>query len=201
MADVAAALWGSRTFPRVLAIVLDEPDREFTLQELVRSTVADRESVHRALRRAMSARLVTRRRVGAQFLYSADRDSPFYAEIRSLAAKTHGLRRLLTDALVQAGPPTVELAFIFGSEAAGRPQSGSDVDLMVIGSATRVDLATLLRSVQAGVERPINALAYPRSEVERRLRDGDAFFLEVWAGPKMMLVGSGADLPAAEGRS
>jgi predicted nucleotidyltransferase len=201
MDDAAAALWGSPTFPRVLAFALDQPDREFTLQQIIHATGADRESVHRALRRAMSAGVVKRRRVGAQYLYSADRESPFHLEIKSLAAKTYGLRRLLSDVLAQPGPPMVESAFIFGSHAVGRDHAGSDVDLMVIGNATRIDLARLLRDVQESVERPINALAYTRAEVERRLRDGDAFFLEVWAAPKTMLVGGEADLPASPGEA
>src|SRR5262245_36698848 len=154
--DATAARWGARTFPRVLAIVLGQPEREFALAELVEGTGADRESVHRALRRAMAARLLIRRRVGAQFLYSADPGSPVLAEMSALAAKTHGLQRLLGDALLQAGAPAVESAFIFGSQAAGRAKAGSDVDVMVVGSATRFELADLLKDVKDRIDRPVN---------------------------------------------
>src|SRR6266516_3951246 len=89
MQDQVAALWGSRTFPRVLAILLDEPEREFAFAELLEGTGANRESVHRALRRAMEARLVRRRRVGNQFVYVADLGSPFYPEMKAIAARTY----------------------------------------------------------------------------------------------------------------
>jgi predicted nucleotidyltransferase len=178
-----------------MAILLRQPDREHSMAELVESVGADRESVHRALRRAISAQLVTRRGVGRQFLYAADPTGPFFEEVRSLAEKTSGLEHLLAEALRQVGPPVVSVAFVFGSRATGRDRPGSDIDLMVIGCATRFELATILADAKRTAGRPVNALAYPRAEVERRLRDGDAFFLEVWASPKTMLVGSEADLP------
>ena len=195
MEDQAAALWGSRTFPRVLAILLEEPEREFAFAELVEGVGANRESVHRALQRGMAAHLVRRRPIGNQFVYSAELGSPFYHEMKALAARSYGAQRFITDQLLQAGEPLVELAFLFGSTASGRMEPTSDIDLMVIGSATRFDLARILEPVQDRLNRRVNALAYSRDDVEGRLRNGDAFFLEVWSEPKVMLVGSEEDLP------
>jgi predicted nucleotidyltransferase len=195
MQDNVAALWGSPTFPRVLAILLEQPEREFAFAELVEGTGANRESVHRALRRGMDAHLVRRRPIGNQFVYSADLASPFYPEMKALAARSYGAQRLITDALREAGAPLVEIAFLFGSTASGRTEPTSDIDLMVIGTATRFDMARILRPVQDRLNRRINALAYPRDDVQRRLRNGDAFFLEVWSEAKLMLVGTEDDLP------
>lgn len=192
--DFAVALWGSSTFPRVLAELLQEPGSEFTFADLVARSDANRESIHRALRRALVAGLVTRRRVGNQFVYQANAESPIRAEMTALLAKTHGVRGQLIDLLGAAGPPQVEAAFLFGSAARGSIRADSDIDIFVVGSATRVDIARLLGGIQESTGRQINALAYPREEVERRLDEGDAFFLEVWAQPKVMLVGSEGDL-------
>ncbi len=197
MDGLDVVLWGSSTFPRVLARLLEERDREFSFADLVGLAGANRESVHRALRRAIAAGLVTRRRVGNQFVYRARTESPILAEMSALMAKTSGIQRLLTEALAAAGRPSVELAFLFGSAARGSSRSDSDVDLMVIGAATRIDVARMLREVQGKVGRRINAVAYTRDEVARRLQDGDAFFLEVWAEPKVMLIGTEDELPAA----
>jgi predicted nucleotidyltransferase len=199
--ELAVALWGSPTFPRVLTRLLDEPDREFSFADLVAQSGANRESVHRALRRALIAGLVTRRRVGNQFVYGARRESPIRAEMTGLLAKTYGIQRQLTDVLTAAGRPHVEAAFLFGSAARGAGRSESDIDVFVLGSATRMDVAQILREIQERVGRRINAVAYTRSEVERRLADGDAFFLEVWAEPKVMLVGAEGELPATPTRS
>lgn len=195
MDELDVALWGSSTFPRVLAELLEEPGREFSFADLVGLTGANRESVHRAVRRAQAAGLVSRRRVGNQFVYRAMKESPILAEMTALMAKTHGVQRLVKEALATAVPSQVEAAFLFGSAARGASRNDSDVDLMIVGSATRIDVARMLREVQTTVGRRINAIAYTREEVARRLNRGDAFFLEVWAQPKVMLIGTEDELP------
>jgi predicted nucleotidyltransferase len=197
MDELAVALWGSATFPRVLAGLLEEPDREFSFADLIGRAGANRESVHRAIRRALAAGLVTRRRVGNQFVYRAGLESPIRADVTALMAKTHGIQRQLTEALTRTGTPQVEAAFLFGSAARGSSRGESDIDLLVLGSATRMDVARSLREVQERVGRRINAIAYTRAEVVRRLEGCDAFFLEVWAQPKVMLVGTDDELPRA----
>jgi predicted nucleotidyltransferase len=201
MDKLAVALWGSSTFPRVLAGPLEEPDREFSFADLISRAGANRESVHRAVRRALAAGLVTRRRVGNQFVYRARTESPILSEMAGLVAKTHGIHRLLTEALTTAGSPQVEMAFVFGSAARGTSRGDSDIDLMVLGSATRIDVARILAEPQLEVGQRINALAYTRKEVKDRLDDGDAFFLEVWAQPKVMLIGTEDELPTAPAAS
>jgi predicted nucleotidyltransferase len=201
MTTFDVALWGSATFPRVLAALLREPDHDFSFADLVRLAGANRESVHRALRRALTAGLVSRRRVGNQFVYRARMESPILAEMAGLMAKTHGTHRLLTEALAAAGSPQVEMAFLFGSTVRGTGHSDSDIDLMVLGSATRIDVARILAEPQLEVGQRINALAYTREEVIGRLDDGDAFFLEVWAQPKVMLIGTEGELPVARAAS
>jgi predicted nucleotidyltransferase len=197
MEELAVALWGSSTFPRVLAGLLEEPDREFSFADLIAQAGANRESVHRAIRRALAAGLVTRRRIGNQFVYRVRLESPIRAEMTALMAKTHGIQRQLAEALTRLGSAQVEAAFLFGSAARGSSRSDSDIDLLVLGSATRIDIARSMREVQERVGRRINAIAYTRAEVVRRLDEGDAFFLEVWAQPKVMLVGTENQLPPA----
>ena len=201
MSTLDVALWGSATFPRVLAALLEEPDRDLTFAGLVSLAGANRESVYRALRRAQTAGLVSRRRVGNQFVYRANRESSILGEMSGLMAKTQGTHKLLADALIAAGSPHVDMAFLFGSVARGTTRSDSDIDLMVLGSATRIDIARILAEAQLKVGRRINALAYTRDEVMGRLDDGDAFFLEVWAQPKVMLIGTEDELPAARAAS
>ncbi len=159
MAVALPALWGSSTFPRVLAVVLDTPDREFTFSELLERAGASRESVHRALLRGVEAGIISRRAVGNQFVYSANSASPIYPELKALVSKTHGANALITEALKAVGPPEIEVA------------------------------------AQESLRRRINALAYRREDVLQRFAAHDAFFAEVWAQPKVMLIGDENDLP------
>ena len=200
MAAVLPALWGSATFARVLAIVLDTSDREFTFSELLERAGASRESVHRALLRGVDARIIKRRAVGNQFVYSANSANAVYPELKALVAKTHGANALITEALKAVGPPAIEVAFVYGSTASGSEHADSDIDVLVIGDITRVQLARKLRAAQESLRRRINALAYRREDVMQRLATQDAFFTEVWAQPKVMLIGDENDLPGLKSR-
>jgi len=180
--------------------VLDAPDREFTFSELLERAGASRESVHRALLRGVDAGIIRRRAVGNQFVYSANSASAVYPELKALVAKTHGANALITEALKAVGPPAIEVAFVYGSTASGSEHADSDIDVLVIGDITRVQLARKLRAAQESLRRRINALAYRREDVMQRLATQDAFFTEVWAQPKVMLIGDENDLPGLKSR-
>jgi len=201
VAAALPALWGSATFPRVLAVVLDAPDREFTFSELLERAGASRESVHRALLRGVDAGIIRRRAVGNQFVYSANSASAVYPELKALVAKTHGANALIAETLKAVGPPAIEVAFVYGSTASGSEHADSDIDVLVIGDITRVQLARKVRAAQEPLRRRINALAYGREEVLQRLTAHDAFFAEVWAQPKVMLIGEESDLPRPKTRT
>lgn len=195
MEDLLVAFWGSATLPRLLTHLTERPGEELTLGQLQAALGANRESLHRALQRALVTGVVTRRRVGSQYVYRADELSPFYPEVRSLCAKMLGAAGVLAAALRAAPPGMVEQAFVFGSTARGSDRPASDIDVLVIGAATDFDLAAILQDAVERVPRPVSALAYRREEIERGMANGDAFLLEVWAGPKQMLAGREEDLP------
>jgi len=180
--------------------VLDAPDREFTFSELLERAGASRESVHRALLRGVDAGIIRRRAVGNQFVYSANSASAVYPELKALVAKTHGANALIAETLKAVGPPAIEVAFVYGSTASGSEHADSDIDVLVIGDITRVQLARKLRAAQESLRRRINALAYRREDVMQRLATQDAFFTEVWAQPKVMLIGDENDLPGLKSR-
>jgi hypothetical protein len=193
--DLAVAFWGSRTLPLVLAHLTEDPYEELTLSQLQAALGANRESLHRALQRAVATGVVTRRRVGNQYVYRADESSPLYPEVRSLCSKMLGPEGVLASALGAAGPGKVEQAFIYGSTARGTARRVSDIDVMVLGGVSDFDLADILRDAFQRIPRTVNAFAYTRREVEDGMAHGNAFLLEVWAQPKVMLVGRKDDLP------
>lgn len=190
------AFWGSRTLPRLLAHLAERPGQEVTLGELQAALGANRESLHRALQRSLAIGVVVRRKVGASYLYRTDESSPFFPEVRSLCAKMVGPALVLAEALRSAASGQVEQAFIFGSTASGSARPVSDIDVMVVGAIGDFDLMELLRAAQDRIPRTVSALAYTHDEIADSLARGDGFLLEVWAGPKVMLVGREEDLPA-----
>ncbi len=83
----------------------------------------------------------------------------------------------------------IDVAFVFGSMASGHENNASDVDLMVIGDASLLDVVTALSEAQRELGLEINPNVYPRPEFCRKLRAGQHFIGRVMAGPKLLVAG------------
>jgi len=193
---VAEALFGSPTLPRLLAHLCAAPDRVFTATELESLVGASHDSLYRALQRGVASGLVSREGIGRQHVYRIESASPIFGEMKTLLSKLFGPADALRRALSCEGPPEVEAAFLFGSAARAQDDLSSDLDVFVIGEISRFALARQLGEAEREMGREVNAMAYPRRDVERRLTEGDGFLREVFSGPKLMLVGKDTDLPA-----
>jgi predicted nucleotidyltransferase len=197
--SVLVALFGSATFPRLLAELASAPDRAFTSGELEARVGASHDSLYRALGRGVEAGLVRREQIGRQHVYRIDTGSPVFPEIKTLLSKLFGPAQTLRQALAGVRPPEVEAAFLFGSAARAQDRLASDLDVFVVGDLSRFALARLLADAERELGREVNAMAYRRREVERRLAEGDGFLREVFRQPKLMLAGREEDLPAIAG--
>ena len=85
------------------------------------------------------------------------------------------------------------LAFVFGSVAAGTERPGSDVDLMVLGSANFADLARALAPAQESLGREVNPTVLAPRDFAKKLAAGDGFALSVAQGPRIWLMGGEDD--------
>ena len=139
-------------------------------------------------RRAFSKRI----RSGDLRQYRANRQCPLFDELKSIAIKTTGVAGVLREAF--AGLAGVEAAFIYGSIARGEAGAESDVDIMVIGSASFADVIAALEGARERLGRDINPRVYEVEEFHRKAAEGGGFLTDVLGGPKVFLVGDAAAL-------
>ncbi len=191
MTSVAHSLLG-HTRSRVLCALLLHPDQSLHVRELARATGASPGSLHRELRFLTDLGLLLRHEVGRQVHYQANRQCPVFEELAGLLRKTAGIADVLRDALLLLGE-RVLLAFIYGSVAAGTERPGSDVDVMLLGSAGFADVALALAEIQTVLGREVNPTPMPPQDFARKLTDGDGFARSVAASPKIWLIGSDDD--------
>lgn len=84
----AELLFGSEVLPELLQAVLNAPDKRFGWTDLSRSLAgANRDSVYRALGRAVELGVIRREPKGRYGIYTANTDSPLYRDLRRLLAK------------------------------------------------------------------------------------------------------------------
>jgi len=88
----------------------------------------------------------------------------------------------------------VTLAFIYGSVARGEQRAGSDIDLMVIGSASLASVLKALRPAVEKLRREVNPTVYTEAEFARKAREGHSFVERVLKEPKILLIGEAREL-------
>ncbi|MDX6698901.1 MAG: hypothetical protein QOE65_2298 [Solirubrobacteraceae bacterium] len=172
---------------RLLAVLLLGDDRPASTRDLGTATGASAASLHRELRRLEDAGIVEHDRVGRSKLYRAAIGSPLHAPLRELLERTLGVETTLRERL--AAVPGVELAAIFGSWAAGRVASDSDVDVLVVGDVERDRLLREIREVERVAGREVNVTAYDSAEFERRRADRGGFVATILSRPLTPLIG------------
>lgn len=175
----------------VLAVLYGHVGEAFYLRQLARLTDISLGPVQREMRQLVEAGLVSKRTVGTQTLYTANRESPVFQEIKNLVSKTVGMHDVLAAAL---GPmqSKINLAFVYGSVARSRETERSDVDLMVVGNVDFGDVVEQLAGAQKILNREINPTVYSVKEFRRRVREN--FLKTVLSDKKLFIVGHEDDL-------
>jgi uncharacterized protein len=175
-----------RTRGAVLSVLYGHIGEAFYLRQLARRTAKALGPVQREVRQLVDAGLVTRKIVGAQTLYSANQESPIFAEIKSIVRKTVGMHDVLQVALAPLRKK-INLAFVYGSVARSGETERSDVDLMVVG---KVDFGTIvekLADAQKSLNREINPTVYSVKEFRSKVREN--FLKTVLADKKLFIIG------------
>lgn len=185
-----APIFRSELQLQVLGAVYLEPERHFTIPDLVSRTGRPQPSVAREVERLIEAGLLeSELRAGRRTVW-APTTSPIFAELHSLLSKTIGAKAIIEDEL--AGTPDVDRAVIYGSWAArfrGEPgPQPNDIDVLIIGSPdvasvrSAADVATrkIGRDVNVSVLSPADWAAAKTGFI-RRVKEGPLVDLEVAA--------------------
>ena len=175
-----------RTRGAVLSILYGHVGESFYLRQLARDTEIALGPVQREIRQLVDAGLVARKIVGAQTLYSANKQSPVFAEIKNLVAKTVGMHDVLYEALDPLRKK-INLAFVYGSVARSGEAERSDVDLMLVGKVDFSAVVSKLADAQRTLNREINPTVYSVKEFRGKVRGN--FLKNVLAEKKLFIVG------------
>lgn len=188
---IARALFGETRISVLTALFVD-PEESLHVAELIRRANAGRGAVQRELTRLNAAGILMREERGNQVLYRPDPSCPVFPEIRSLVLKTTGLADALRAALEPLAD-VIEWAFVFGSMASGQSTTASDVDLMIVGSASDRSLHMALADVEKTIGRDINYHILTPEELRERLQE-EGFVARVVSGPRIDVIGALVDV-------
>ncbi len=170
----------------LLATLLGQPEREWTLEELARTCDQPYQTVSGEIRRLQSGGLVATRVIGRSKLVRAEQSSPYFAPLAQLVSMSFGPPLVVSEEL--AGLPGVEQAFIFGSWAArydGQPgPAPHDIDVLLVGAPDRDAVDEAARRAQSRLGREVNVTLRSRHRWDR---DQDGFTVQLRASPLLLI--------------
>ena len=182
----------------VLAALTGRPSREWYLSDLAARLRVRPSSLQRTLAKLVRAGILLRREDGNRVYYRTDPDCPILGELASIMAKTAGIAHRLRDALRPLAPQ-VRTAFVHGSVADSRERSDSDIDLVVVGTVSGVELAAALRPLGDELGRQVNSMRCTPQEFASKVAARHPFLTSVLRKPKIFVIGTEHDLQEAAG--
>lgn len=180
----------------MLGLLLLQPTREWTLEELAERLDAPVSSIHRELQRARDAGFVIRDSRQRPHLYRAAEDSPAFQPLSRLLEMTVGVPERLRRAL--AGVPGVHAAAIHGSWANQRVRPDSDLDVIVVSDGKRRDTQNAVRRVGREVGRQVDASVLTVDEFHQMRALGNPFLEKILRGARIDVVGDLANVRSSK---
>jgi hypothetical protein len=188
--SLSDALFGT-TRQRVLGCLFGQPDRSYSVSELITTTAAGSGAVQREVARLAGSGLLTVEHVGNQKRYQSNRAAPIHTELVSIVRKTFGLAAPLREALMPLAEQIIA-AFVYGKAT---DTAASDIDLMLItDTSTYAAVMLALHPLIEHLAREINPVLYTRDELRRRITADNGFLTRVLAQPRIWILGDEHDL-------
>lgn len=132
-------------------------------------------------------------RLSSSPVYRARSGHPAFADLQAVFAKTVGVAEVLRRPLL-ALREQIDLAFVYGSVAAGHELASSDIDVLVVSGHDPRELATVLADAGEQLGREMNVVVYSADELRSRIATGMPFLPRVLEGPRIWLLGDDPSL-------
>lgn len=178
----------SKTRRAILRLFFDNAEREYYLREIGRLTGYPIGNIRRDMLKLESMGLFSKRILGNLTLYSLNKKYKLYGEYKSLVRKTIGVERGLRD--IAAKYKDLRFAFIYGSYATGQENAESDIDIVLIGSASMKAVKSDMFEYQSAIGFEINSTLYSEEEFIDKIREKNHFIVSLCKAKKIFLKGA-----------
>ena len=181
------SLLSSRVRAKLLTAFMLTPGEEHNAWELANLLGENYSAIWKELIHLESLKIISSEYRGRSKMYRIYPDCPILQELRSIVLKTEGIGKVIRQRLSEMG--AVQVAFIYGSYAAGDADLNSDLDLMIIGEVNMTQFASLITEFEKELRRPINYVIFSEEEWRIKVSEDDPFVRNIIQSPKVMLIG------------
>ena len=180
------SLMGSKTRQVLLNTFFGSPDKEYYTRQLASMHEMSVGTLHREIKKLLSAGILNVREVGNIKLFSLNKQNPVYEDLKNIISKTEGVIKLVKDAVCRV--EGAKVAFIYGSFAKGDERHDSDIDIFLIGdNIDENELILGISDLEKKLFKEINYTRYTESEYKTEKKKKNSFILEVINGKKTLM--------------
>lgn len=179
----------SGTRQKLLGFLFGQPERTYTLGELIERAQAGSGAVQREIKRFVESGLVRVEGRGRPRLYRANPDAPIFDELCRIARKLLGPEEAIRAALAPLAP-RLKLALLYGSVAKRQDHADSDIDVLIVSDELLLeDVYEVLADAERTLGRKVNPTIYTSEEFRQRKDENSPFLTDVLAGDSRILLG------------
>jgi len=161
----------SKVTKKILNYFFLNPQARHYINELAKLLSLDPKNVDRKLKELEEQGLLKSEFSGKQRYFELNLVFPLLNEYKQIVLKTYGLEESLAR-LMMASDDIIE-AYVFGSYVSAGMDKFSDIDLLIIGHHSSLDIYKKLEPIQADSRRSINVVNFTPEEFKRRQTSGD----------------------------
>jgi predicted nucleotidyltransferase len=156
------------------------------INELARLLDLDPKNLDRKLKELEKAGLFQSEIKGQERYFFLNRKYPLLNQYRQIFLMTYGVEKQLKE--IMAGTAGIKEAYIFGSYAANKMDSTSDLDLLAVGDHSALELQRPITALQKATGREINVVNLSPREMDAKRRAKDSFISNVFKGKVVRLI-------------
>jgi len=154
------------------------PEDSLFVNEMERKQNLDKRNLLKKLKELENDGLLSSETRGNQKIYSINKLYPLYEEYKKIVFKTIGVESKLKNMLTKI--KGIEKVYLFGSYAKDSMEAHSDIDLLVVGEHSVMDLQKEISKIQKEIGREINVVNMDKIDFEKRQKGKDPFIETVF---------------------
>lgn len=174
----------SRITQAVLGYFMLHEDSELYVHEMARRLSLDQGNLDRKLKELEKEDILKSDLRGKERYYSLNASFPLLQEYKKIILKTVGFEQSLKQLLKTV--KGLEHAYLFGSYARNKMDRSSDIDLLVVGDHSAIELQRKIAEIQKSVKREINVISMSAGEYRKKQRS-DPFLKSILQKKKVQL--------------
>lgn len=171
---------------KILNYFLLNPEKKRYINELALLLSEDPKNVYRKLQDLEKEGILKSEFLGKQRYFYLNKNYPLLNEYKAIFFKKSGFEQKLKGALKKI--KGINEAYLFGSYAKNKMDNNSDLDLLVIGSHSLIDVQKLIIKFQKEIGREINVINLSNEEFKKKKKNNNPFIKNIFSNKIIKLV-------------